>query len=201
MNVIELLQGQLNQNVISQLSQHIGADSEEQTEAAVSGIISTLVTGLSKNAQAPGGAAAIVSAVDRDHDGSLLDDVAGFLLGGRQAQNPKTMNGAGILGHVLGNNQSVVTDMLSKTTGLQNSQIGKLMMALAPMVLAALGKARNQQGLDTGGIGDLLKRTVTSQTNQRQEMGMLQRLLDADGDGSVVDDIANMGMKFFLNRK
>ncbi len=36
MNVIELLQGQLDENLIQQLSQHIGAESTEQTEAAAS---------------------------------------------------------------------------------------------------------------------------------------------------------------------
>lgn len=201
MNVIELLQSQLNPNLISQLGQQIGAESEDQTEAAVSGAISALVTGLAKNAQQPGGAAAIVSAVDRDHDGSLLDDVSGFLLGGRQPSNPNTLNGPGILGHVLGNNQSLVTDMLSKGTGLKNGQIGKLLMLLAPMVLAAIGKARNQNGLDVGGIGDLLKRTVSSQKDQRKEVGLFERLLDKNGDGSVMDDIANMGKKFLFNRK
>jgi hypothetical protein len=201
MNVVELLQGQMNPQMISQLTQHIGADSDDQTEAAVSGIISTLVAGLSKNTRQPGGTAALVSAIDRDHDGSVLDDVAGFLLGQRQTSNPKTLNGAGILGHVLGNNQSMVTDMLGRVTGLNNSQIGKLMLALAPIVLAALGKARHQEGLDTGGIGDLLNRSVRSQANQRQEMGLLQRFLDTDGDGSVMDDIANLGMKYFLSRR
>ena len=200
MNIIELLHGQLDSNVISQLSQQIGADSNDQTETAVAGIISSLVAGLSKNAQQPGGAAALVSAIDRDHDGSLLNDVTGFLLGNKQTQNPSTLNGAGILGHILGNNQSMVTDVMTKASGLNNSQISKLMISLAPMVLAALGKARNQGGLDVGGVSDLLKNNVRSQANQHQEMGVLERLLDSDGDGSVMDDIANMGMKFFMSR-
>ncbi|MBK8833074.1 MAG: DUF937 domain-containing protein [Saprospiraceae bacterium] len=95
MNVIELLQGQLDENLIQQLSQHIGAESTEQTEAAASGIISTLVAGLNKNAATPDGATALVSAIDRDHDGSILEDVAGFLLGSRETSNSSTLNGAG----------------------------------------------------------------------------------------------------------
>ena len=200
MNIIELLHGQLDSNVISQLTRQIGADSNDQTETAVSGIISSLVAGLSKNARTPAGAASLVSAIDRDHDGSLLNDVAGFILGNKQTQNASTLNGAGILSHVLGNNQSVVTDVMTKASGLNNSQISKLMISLAPMVLAALGKARNQGGLDVGGVSDLLKNNVRSQANQHQEMNVLERLLDSDGDGSVMDDIANMGMKFFMSR-
>lgn len=201
MNVVELLQGQLDDNLISQLTQQIGAESPEQTAAAASGIISTLVAGLNKNVERPGGADALVSALDRDHDGSLLDDVAGFLMGNRQAANPKTVNGMGILGHILGGNQFNVASVLGKATGLDSSQVGKLMIALAPMVLAALGKARAQEGLNAEGLGGLLRGTVQSQVNQRQEMGLLGRLLDADGDGSVMDDIANLGMKFFLSKR
>ena len=201
MNVIELLQGQLDENLIQQLSQHIGAQSTEQTEAAASGIISTLVAGLNKNAATPEGANALVSAIDRDHDGSILEDVAGFLLGGKQASNANALNGAGILGHILGGKQSNVTDMIGKATGMDSGQISKLMISLAPMVLAALGKARTQQGLGVENIGSILSGSVNSPVNQRQEMSVLQRFLDADGDGSVMDDIADMGMKFFLNRK
>lgn len=201
MNVIELLQGQLDENLIQQLSQHIGAESTEQTEAAASGVISTLVAGLNKNAATPDGATALVSAIDRDHDGSILEDVAGFLLGSRETSNSSTLNGAGILQHILGGKQSNTQDMLGKATGLDTAQIGKLMIALAPMVLAALGKARKQEEVSSENIGDLLSGSVKSQVNQQQEMGLLQRFLDADGDGSVMDDIANMGMKFFLNRK
>ena len=201
MNVIELLQGQLDDNLIRQLSQHIGAQSTEQTEAAASGIISTLVAGLNKNASTPEGANALVSAIDRDHDGSILEDVAGFLLGGKQASNSNALNGAGILGHILGGKQSNATDMIGKATGMDSGQITKLMISLAPMVLAALGKARSQEGLGVENIGSILSGSVNSPVNQRQEMSVLQRFLDADGDGSVMDDIADMGMKFFLNRK
>jgi hypothetical protein len=201
MNVIELLQGQLDDNLIQQLSQHIGAQSTEQTEAAASGIISTLVAGLNKNASTPEGANALVSAIDRDHDGSILEDVAGFLLGGKQASNSNALNGAGILGHILGGKQSNATDMIGKATGMDSGQITKLMISLAPMVLAALGKARSQEGLGVENIGSILSGSVNSPVNQRQEMSVLQRFLDADGDGSVMDDIADMGMKFFLNRK
>lgn len=201
MNVVELLQGQLDDNLINQLTQQIGAQSQEQTAAAASGIISTLVAGLNKNVQQPGGAESLISALDRDHDGSMLEDVAGFLLGNRQAPNPKAQNGLGIIGHILGNNQFNVASVLGKATGLDSSQIGKLMIALAPMVLAALGKMRTQQGMNAEGIGSVLSGTVQSQVNQKQEMGLLGRLLDSDGDGSVMDDIANLGMKFLLNRR
>ncbi len=201
MNVIELLQGQLDDNMIKQLTRHIGASSTSQTEMAASGVISTLVAGLNKNAAQPDGANMLISALDRDHDGSVMDDVAGFLLGGRQTSNTSALNGAGILNHILGNKQESANQVLGQASGLDSGQITKLMIALAPMVLAALGKARKEKAIDAGNIGDLLSGSVRSQVNQKQEMGILERLLDQDGDGSVMDDIANIGMKFFMNRK
>ncbi len=196
-NVFELIQGQLDDNLIQQLTSHIGAASPEQTQTAASGVISTLVAGLNRNASQPEGANSLLAALDRDHDGSILNDVAGFLMGNRQAQNPNMLNGAGILNHILGTKQSGAADMLGKATGMDSGKIAKLMIALAPMVLAALGKARKQEGLGAEGIGQLLSGSVKSQTHQRQDMSLLHRFLDADGDGSVLDDIAGMGMKVF----
>lgn len=200
MNLIELLNGHLDENLIGDLTQKIGAESESQTANAASGIISTLIAQLSKNASTPDGENALTAALDRDHDGSILNDLPGFLLGNKQPANPNTLNGAGILGHIFGNKQSNVTDMLGKATGLDKSQIFKLMVSLAPMVLAALGKARHQNGSNGGSIGDILSHTVKSPANQSQETDLLHRFLDQDGDGSVIDDIANFGMKFFQRK-
>ena len=200
MNIIELLQGQLSDGLLDQLSQSAGGASREQTQAAASGILSTLTSALAKNAARPGGANALVSALDRDHDGSVLDDVMGFLGGSRKPVNERTMNGSGILKHILGERQDGVSNMIGKMTGMESGNVGNLMSILAPMVMGALGKARNQHGMNTNGIVDLLSSSVRSEENQRQEMGLLGRFLDADGDGSIMDDLANMGMKAFLRR-
>ncbi len=201
MNEINLLKGHLDEDVIENLRDHIGAESSEQTEAAASGIISSLVAGLSRNADKPEGENALLSALDRDHDGSFLDDAMGFILGRKKMDNPKTTNGPGILEHILGNKQNQVNDVMGRVTGLDKSKILKLMIALAPMVLGALGKARNNQGSNGRGIADLLRGTVQTQTAERQEMNLITRLLDSDGDGNVMDDIANLGMNAFLGRR
>ena len=201
MNVIDDLQNQLDDNVITEMKNEIGAESKEQTEAAATGIISTLVAALSRNTNQPGGASSLMSALDRDHDGSILDDITGFLFGKRKPANEKTMNGPGILDHILGNKQEGVKNVMSKVTGLQKGQIGKLLIMLAPMVLAALGRARRNRGLDSGGLGDLLRGSVNTRATQHKEMGLLQRFLDSDGDGKIMDDIASLGMKPFLARR
>ncbi len=205
MDLIELLRGKLDTNFIQKLSQDIDEKDPEQTEVAASGIISTLIAGLSNNVAQPGGDTALVSAIERDHDGSILDDLGGFIFGNKEVGNPKTLNGAGILDHILGGKKSKVQDMVGNATGMDKSKIMKLMITLAPIVLAAIGKAKNRQQAQgsQGGfnVRDLLSDTVQSQNNQGREMGMLGRFLDKDGDGQIIDDIATMGKNIFLKRR
>ncbi len=198
---LEILNGQLDENLINDLREEIGAESNEQTEAAASGVISSLVAGLNKNAEKPGGLAGLLSALDRDHDGSVLDDAVGILFGRRKLQNPRTTNGPGILEHILGNKQNQVNDALGRATGLDKGKILKLMITLAPLVLGVLGRARNRRGFKSDQIGDLLRGTVQNQTAERKGMGLLKKLLDSDGDGKVIKEIANLGMNAFLSRR
>ena len=196
MDLIDLLQSQLSGNVLDQLSNQIGGQKEE-TEVATSGIISMLTAALAKNAATPGGASALANALDSDHDGSILDNI-GDLLGGNLTNN-RAANGAGILKHVLGGNQGNAIDAISKMSGLSGDKTGNLMTMLAPIVLGMLGKQKRQNNMDQGGLSDMLSRSVKSASNQRQEMGLLGKLLDRDGDGSVMDDIAGLGMKTLGN--
>lgn len=196
---MDLLQGSLSSGMIDQLSQQLGGANKQQTAAAASGIVTTLMGALAKNASSTEGAQALDNALERDHDGSILDDVMGMLTGNAQVNNSSMLNGTGILNHVLGNKQSGAVDMISKLSGLDSGKTGSLMAMLAPVVLGALGKAKRQQGLDVAGIASLLSGTVSAQQQNNPTMNLVTSFLDADGDGSIVDDVANMGMKILGN--
>ncbi len=195
-NFMDLLQGQLSEGMLEQLSNSIGAD-KQQTKTATDGILSTILSGLAKNASTPDGASALANALDKDHDGSILDDIMGYVGGAKQAQNPRMTNGAGILKHILGGKQGGAIDMISQMSGLGGDKTGNLMAMLAPMILGALGKQKRANNMDQSGISDFLTKSVQSASNQRQEMGIIGKFLDQDGDGSVMDDLAGMGLKMF----
>ena len=151
---------------------------------------------LAKNASTPDGANALSNALDRDHDGSVLDNLMDIMQGNQQPQNSKAVNGAGILNHVLGNKQNSAVNMISKMSGLDNNKTGSLMTMLAPVIMASLGKAKRTNGLDAAGIASLLSGTVSQQKQSNPTMSLVTQFLDSDGDGSIVDDVANIGMKF-----
>lgn len=203
-DLMQVLQGSLSEDMIDQLSQQIGGADKQQTEAAAAGIISTLTGALAKNASSTEGARSLNEALERDHDGSILDDVMGMLGGNAQPSNSSMLNGAGILRHVLGDKQGGAVNMISKLSGLDSNKTGSLMTMLAPVLMGALGKTKREEGLDMAGIASLLSGTVSNQKQQNPAMNLVTSFLDSDGDGSIVDDVASMGMKMlggFFSRK
>ncbi len=192
MNLLELLQNQLSDDVVDQLSHTIRAD-KEQTVNAANGVFTTLLTALSRNASKPEEGQALLGALERDHDGSLLSNMMG-MLGGTRPQN-KAANGLGILEHMLGGKTNNVVQMVSKSSGLDFLKSSELLKLLAPIVMGALGKAKKEGGFDLGGLSQILTGTVKQVSKQREGVSLIEKILDADGDGSVMDDLAGMGMK------
>ena len=91
--------------------------------------------------------------------------------------------------------------MVSKVTGMDKQQVGALMVKLAPMLMGILGKAKKEQGLDTGALASLLQGAVTTQKQQGSPvMNMVTAMLDKDGDGSVVDDLVESAGKSLLSK-
>lgn len=194
MDLMSLLQGQLSDDVVDNLDRQVGINDKEKTEAATTGIISTLIGALAKNASTPEGAQSLNNALDRDNHGSILDNLLGNLTGNAQPQQPKAMDGAGILSHLLGDKRNTATDMISRTSGLDSGKVGNLMTMLAPLIMGVLGKTKQQQGLGVGDIASLLMNTRNNQANQNPMMGLVTRFLDSDGDGSIMDDLGGIGM-------
>lgn len=185
--VLDGLMQHLDAGTLKQMSGELGTD-EATTRSAVSTALPLLVASLANNSSTPAGANALAGALDRDHDGSMLGNLAGMLGGGA---------GASILGHVLGGSQPQVTNSLGKATGLDAGRAGKLLMMLAPLVLAYLGKQKREQGLDADGVGGMLGQEREQIQRTNPGVGGLLGMLDRDKDGSVVDDVGGMVGKMF----
>lgn len=188
MSLLELLSQQLDDQAIHNMGRQLGTD-PNSTSKAVSAALPMLVGALANNTQSSGGAQALAGALDRDHDGSILDDVAGFL-GGSQAEGL----GGGILKHVLGGRQQGAATAVGRASGLNSGQAGQLMAMLAPLVMGALAKQRQTGGLDAGGLAGMLagERRRVEQA-QPGAGSLLEQVIDRDGDGNIADDIAEMG--------
>lgn len=203
MNIIDLLQSQLSGAVLNQLTQKIGAGDQAKTAAATTGIMNILLGAMAQNAAKPGGADALSKALDRDHDGSIMGNLMEMLSGQMQPSNPKTVNGEGILGHILGKRQPAAVEAVSKSSGLNANQVATLMATLAPIIMGALGQAKKQNNLDASGLngmlGGLLSGMMAGGGSKNQidpKMAMINAFLDKNKDGNITDDLMRMGGSF-----
>jgi hypothetical protein len=183
---------------VQQVSRQLGVG-EAQASTAIKAAVPLLVGALQRGASSPTGLDSLAGALDRDHDGSVLDDIGGFLGGGGGGAAGA---GAGILGHVLGSRQNNVAASLGKSTGLDTGQILQLLTMLAPLVMGALGRAKRQGPAGSGGLTDILG-GATRQVDQQAPdlMSSLGRMLDTDGDGSPIDDIAKIAGSLFGGKR
>jgi hypothetical protein len=190
----ELLGQENGDQALGQISQSVGAD-QSAVSSAVQMALPMIIGALSQNAAQPSGAESLSNALQTDHDGSLLNNIGGIVAAAQ------AVNGSGILGHILGQKQDAAAQQIGQSSGLSSGQVMQIMMTLAPIVMAYLGKQKREQGLDAGGLSNML----TQQTQQAQSSGnpminMVSSFLDANHDGSALDDIAGMAMNYF-NKK
>ncbi|WP_420456819.1 DUF937 domain-containing protein [Rubrivirga sp.] len=185
--ILDLLADRIGGDNVGQIASAIGAD-RGQTQTAVAAALPAILTALNRQTNTTAGAQGLARALERDHDGSLLDHLGGFL--GGQVQG-KAADGGGILGHVLGGQRQTVEQGVAQASGLDMAQVARLLPILAPIVMAALGKRKRQAGLDEAGLSGILGEDATRarQAAPSGVIGALSGFLDRDGDGSIQDDL------------
>ena len=182
------LMSQLGGGGVDQIARSVGVSGGDVTNV-LAGALPAMMAGLTRNAASSGGAGALLGALDRDHDGSILDDVMGYLGGGGT-----TAGGTGILGHIFGGRQANVEQAVSRSSGVDMGSVIKIMAMVAPLIMGSLGKAKQQQGFDASGLAAALgQQEKVARQASPSAVDMFTRLLDSDGDGSSMDDIVKMG--------
>ena len=172
-SIRDLMQSVLGDDALRQMGERTGAD-PQATQKAVQVGIPVLLEMLRKNASKPGGAEDLLGAVERDHDGSVLESVGDIFSGARDD------DGRGILRHILGDQEEQASEAVGQFAGLPKGKALQLLIMLAPMIMGWLGKMKqrgqvqqprqlpeilgregqqSQQGLpDLGGVlGDILR--------------------------------------------
>jgi hypothetical protein len=191
MNAItQMITQQLSGGAVRTIAQRFGI-SESQADMAVQIGVPLILTALARNASQPQGAESLHQAINNDHDGSIFNNLMGYL------GNPQSANGAGILGHVFGSQQPTIENNLAQATGMDQTAAGGLLETIAPVVMGAVGQTQQQSGLDASGLSDLLNsQQQQAQANAPGVMGMLGSMLDQNQDGSAMDDLQRMAARF-----
>lgn len=188
--ILDLLNSDLGKTLISGASKQFGQD-EGKTTSALSAALPLILGAMKNNASTPDGASGLLKALGNDkHNGGILDNLGSILGGGGVDQNVLD-DGAGILGHVFGGREQNVANAVSKSSGIDIGTAMNILKVAGPLVMGALGKESRAKGVsDQNGIGDLLGGMLGGASNEQQSL--VSKLLDADGDGSIIDDVAGM---------
>ena len=194
---LEALLGLLQGQDLGQLAEQVGGN-EGQVKNGVMAALPAMLTALSKNTGTEKGAQELNNALEKKHDGSILDNLSGYL------SNPDLKDGAGILNHLFGNQTSNVANAVSQSSGLDTNGSMKMLQMLAPILMGMLGQQKKQNNLDAKGLGNLtsmLASNFGSEAGASGIMDVVTNLLDANKDGNVMDDIMGMVGKLFGGNK
>ena len=191
--LLRLLQGQDLGNLASQVG-----GNEGEVKNGVMAALPAMLAALGKNAGTEKGAEELNNALEKKHDGSILDNLSGYL------SNPDLKDGAGILNHLFGNQTSNVANAVSQSSGLDSNGSMKMLQMLAPVLMGILGQQKKQNNLDAKGLGNLTSMLASNFGSEAGASGIMEavtNLLDANKDGNVMDDIMGMVGKFFGGNK
>ena len=187
--ILDLLNSDLGKTIISGVSGQTNQPSNK-TADVLTMALPVLMAAMKRNASTPQGAEGLMGALSGKHDGTILDNLGGFFGGGVDAA--VMSDGDKILGHVLGSKKQGVESIIGQKSGMDASSVAQILQVAAPILMGVLGKQTRQNNISSandlsGMLGGLL-----GGNDAQEEQSFLEKILDADGDGSVVDDVAGM---------
>lgn len=187
--ILDLLQSDLGKTIVSGIADSTNTNADK-TSSVLSLGLPVMMKAMERNAKSTSGAEGLFKAISGKHDGSILQNLSGALSG--NSSQSLGNEGSKILGHVLGSKQSGVSQVIAQKVGIDAGTVTQILQIAAPILMGFLGKQRKNQNVSdasdlTGLLGGLL--TNNSKAN---EQSFLEQVLDADGDGSMVDDVAGM---------
>lgn len=186
--ILDLLQGPMGQQIINGVAQQSG-ESTEKTSNLLSMAMPTLLGAMQRNAATSEGAQGLLGALN-NHQGGILNNLSGLFEGG--VDESVKQDGQGILGHLLGQKQNTVVNALSQESGVSSGSVGNILKIAAPLLMGMIGKQTQSAGVsDANGLTSLLGGLMGGGSSSGTS-SLLTSILDADGDGSIIDDVASL---------
>lgn len=155
--------------VTKQMSSNFNVD-QGTVQKLIPQLAPLILSGLKRQKDTQGGDERVDHILNKYGDSSVLDNIKDLI--SSKANDPSVDAN---LGGLLGANGGVqAAQALAKNLNIDASTIMKMIPALSPVILGALSKKR-----DTGGAG----------------VSVIGSMLDADHDGSILDDVAGYVLK------
>ncbi|PHR61681.1 MAG: hypothetical protein COA43_02840 [Robiginitomaculum sp.] len=216
MNLIEMIMQAQGGKIAQSAGGQFGLNAQ-QSQSAIAALLPAISSALKKNTASPQGLQGLLGALQGNDHGRYMDNPDVY------SHSATRNEGNAILGHLFGSKDvsRAVASHASQKSGIGADILKKMLPMVATMAMGSLSKQTQQPSMASqlaglalgggqqrsgGGLGSLLgmltggagRQQRGYQQQQKQGMGILGNLLDADGDGSVMDDVLGMAMKQFL---
>jgi hypothetical protein len=179
--LIGMIANQLTGPVVNQISQQIGADSGS-TQSAINTALPMLLSAMGNHGNTD------ELHQEAQNHGGILDDVMGFL-GNSQSGGIGGM----LMNQFLGGNNNAIANLVGQQSGLNSGAVMTLLGILTPIIMGAMGKSA--EGGDASGLSQLLG-SAASSSGGNDLLGAATKMLDADGDGNVMEEIGGLLKNF-----
>lgn len=185
MNLFDTVLGDQNKGTISEVARQFGL-SDEQARGAIGQLLPSLQRGVQHNTTDEKGLDELLAAIETGNHQRYVDEPS--VLG----QQETTDDGNSILGHIFGNKDVSrrVASNAAEKTGLSTGLMKKLLPIVASIAMGAMSKQIFGSGVLGGGTAE-----ASRPAPRTQSRGIVASMLDADNDGSVIDDILGMAFK------
>ena len=179
MNLLEMIMKAQNGDVVREMANSFQLD-EGQARSAIDALVPALGRGFSRNASSSQGLDDLIGALQRGDHGRYIEQPS------VATQQVAVEEGNGILGHIFGSKDvsRQVASRAAQSSGVDSGVLKKMLPMLASVAMGALAKqgfggSATNQASGAGGLG-----------------GLLSGFLDADKDGSILDDVMGMAGTF-----
>jgi len=182
MNLLGMLLDPQGSPALKQLTSGFGIN-EDDARNALGALVPALARGMQKNLSRQSGLEELLGALTTGQHQRYVDQP------GSSASQQATGEGNAILGHLLGSKDVSrrVASHAAAQTGLDAGLLRKMLPVIATLVMGSVSKQAEARTPP----GDPAGKTVGADIG-----GLLTQFLDADKDGSVLDDLMGMARKF-----
>ena len=182
----------LSQQILNQIGRQLGYSNGVPSQF-VELANTLLVSGMRKNVRSTQGASSLLNALRNDHAGNsngLLGNILGSLPGllGQSKTN-------GILDNIFGRQLDPVIEKFAQATGLPKDKAKQFLMLLAPIVLAYFANKVSKKKMNERELAREIEYDYDNSETElktKQDAGLLEKLLDRDKDGSMMDEVGGL---------
>lgn len=179
MDVLQMMMKQLQSgDILETLGAKAGVSAGQAKGIVQMGIPKIL--GQLKGNSASGDAEALKTVLQA-HGSDSIEDVGGFL------KNVNLSEGSKMLTHIFKGNEPSIMAEIASQSGTNPNQVSGVLSRVAPLLMGVMGKQFHKGDMSVSALfGDAMS-----------TMGSLTKMLDADGDGDVLDDVGKTIGGFF----